>query len=439
LLGVILAAAALLLPAAPAAARPATAHVTALRAQVARGELLRMHGVRPVCPQCDALVVTRGKDTPALLSTKAPAGYGPGALARAYHLPRTDAGARTTIAIIDAGVDPKLAKNLYVYRKQYGLPACTLVHHCLRLLNYRGGKQPAPPTSPTGRYWNEQIAVETSLDVDAASAGCPSCKLIEISIPWQDGIENNDVSTGDFARAVRTAIRAGAKVISISYGYTPDVRNTAGDYLKAFSHKGIAIVASSGDRGFNGGAHQNWPSDLPSVVAVGGTTLPRHGSETAWYGAGSGCETRFRAAAGQPARITKLCNGHRAAADISADADPATGLAVYDTYAPYSHRPGNWLVIGGTSASAPFIGGLFGRTGELTGVYGPRTLYAAPGTDFTDVTSGQTFGLPCNQYHGVSPRLCKATKFWDGPTGLGSPIGLAAFRSSTTMHTRQGS
>jgi hypothetical protein len=438
---VVIATAALLLPAATAAARPVTSHVTALhalRTEVARGDLLQTHGVRQVCPRCDALVVTRTKGSQALLSTKAPAGYGPRALARAYHLPRTNTGARTTIAIIDAGVNAKLAKNLYVYRKQYGLPLCTLVRHCLRLLNYRGNSQPAPPTTALGRYVNEQVAVETSLDMDAASAGCPSCKLVEISVPWQDAIDDNDVSTGDFARAVRTAIRAGAKVISISYGYTADVRNTAGAYLKPFTHKGIAIVSSTGDSGFNGGAHQNWPSDLPSVVAVGGTTLPRHRPETAWYDAGSGCETRFRAAAGQPSRITKFCNGHRAAADISADADPATGLAVYDTYAPYTHKPGNWIVVGGTSASAPFIGGLFGRTGDLARVYGPRTLYAAPRKDFTDVTSGRTFGVPCRQFHGVSPRLCRATKSWDGPTGLGSPIGLAAFRPSMS-HTKQGS
>lgn len=403
-----------------------------------RGELLHNHGVRSVCPQCDSLVVTRSKTGTRPLSTNAPAGYGPRSLARAYHLPRTNTGAHTTIAIIDAGVDPKLAPNLAVYRKQFGLPPCTVRNHCLRLIDYLGGQQPVPPTDITGRYWNELVGVETSLDMQAASAGCPSCKLIEVSVPWQDGIDDNDVSTGDFVRAVRTAVEAGAKVISISYGFSADVRNTAGNYLKQFSRKGVAIVVSTGDNGFNGGAHQNWPSDLPGVVAVGGTTLPKRGPEIAWYGSGSGCETRFRAAAGQPARIAALCDGHRAAADISADADPATGLAVYDTYAPYSHQPGKWLVVGGTSASAPFIGGLFGRAGDLAGVSGPSTLYAAPRTDFTDITSGQTFGFyQCNQFRGVSPRLCKATKFWDGPTGLGSPIGLAAFRPSA--QTRQGS
>lgn len=383
-----------------------------------------------MCPQCDALVVTRSKADNRLLTTNAPAGYGPLGLKRAYHLRRGNSGAETTIAIIDAGVDPRLASDLAVYRRQYGLPRCSVRNHCLRLLDYLGGQQPTPPTSPAGRYVNELVSVETSLDVDAASAGCASCRLVEVSVPWQDGIDNNDVSTGDFVRAVRVAVRAGAKVISISYGYSADVRNTAGNYLAQLSRKGIAIVASTGDNGFNGGAHQNWPSDLPTVIAVGGTTLPRQGPETAWYDAGSGCETLFPAAAGQPARITALCDGHRAASDISADADPATGLAVYDAYAPYSHQPGAWLVVGGTSASAPFIGGLFGRVGDLAQVYGPKTLYAAPRSDFTDIRHGQTFGLlPCAQFHGVSDRLCGASRFWDGPTGLGSPVGLGAFRA----------
>jgi hypothetical protein len=439
LTAVALAVATSLLAASPANAARPRSHIAMLRKQVQRATLLRTHGVRLVCPQCTALAVTQSKSATKLLTTNAPVGYGPRGLARAYHLPRTNTGAQTTIAIIDAGVDPTLASDLASYRKQYGLPRCTVFNHCLRLLDYLGGQQPVPPTGPAGRYVSELVGVETSLDMQAASAGCPSCKLIEISVPWRDAIDNNDVSTGDFARAVRTAVDAGAQVISISYGYTPDVRSTSGNYFKQFNRKGIAIVASTGDSGFNGGAHQNWPSDLPTVVAVGGTTLPRQGPETAWDLAGSGCETLFPAAAEQPARITALCARHRAAADIASDADPNTGLAVYDTYAPYSHQPLKWLVVGGTSASAPFIGGLFGRTGDLADVDGPRTLYAAPRSDFTDITSGRTFSLyQCSQFHDVSPRLCKATKFWDGPTGLGSPNGLAAFRPSahTTREAR---
>jgi subtilase family serine protease len=274
------------------------------------------------------------------------------------------------------------------------------------------------------------VAVETSLDLDMASAACGTCHLLEISVPWQDGEDDNDVSTGDFAKAVNTAVAAHAAVVSISYGYTADVTNTGGSDLAAFRHKGVPIAVSTGDSGFNGGIHQAWPSDLPTVIAVGGITMPTKagGRPTAWADGGSGCETDFRAATGQPAAVTAACGGHRAAADVSADADPNTGVAVYDTYAPSTGQPADWTIVGGTSASAPYIAGLFARAGQLSAVDGPNTLYAAPAADFTDVTSGNNeAGLDCAAYPGISKKLCNAGAGWDGPTGIGIPHGLGAF------------
>ncbi|MEV6026310.1 hypothetical protein [Streptomyces sp. NPDC052036] len=119
-------------------------------------------------------------------------------------------------------------------------------------------------------------------------------------MPWQDGEDDNDVSTGDFAKAVNTAVASNASAVSVSYGYTADVTNTSGADLTALKHKGVAITASTGDEGFNGGIHQMWPSNLPSVIAVGGVTLPATGPSTGWWAAGSGCETDFAAATGQP-------------------------------------------------------------------------------------------------------------------------------------------
>ena len=405
--------------------------VSGLRQQVAAGTLLRTHGVRAVCGHCDAEVVTTSTSSKTPLSASQPAGYGPASLAAAYDLP-SKSTSTATIAIIDAGVDGRLASDLATYRSTYGLPACTVASGCLKLENYTGGAQPAPQRSGLGAYTEEQVGVETSLDLDAASAACSTCHLLEISVPWQDGNDDNDVSTNDFATAVNTAVAAHASVVSISYGYTTDVTNTSGFDLAAFRHKGVAITVSTGDNGFNGGIHQAWPSDLPTVVAVGGVTLPTSakGKATAWYDAGSGCETDFRAATGQPAAVTAACGGHRAAADVSADADPATGLAVYDTYAPSTDQPGDWMIIGGTSASAPYIGALFARTGHLAAVDGPNTLYAAPAADFTDITSGNNEAFQtCAQFQDqdVSKKLCNAGAGWDGPTGIGVPHGLGAF------------
>ncbi|MFD4540297.1 S8 family serine peptidase [Streptomyces bauhiniae] len=401
--------------------------VARLRQEVRTGSLLESHGVRAVCPRCDSQIVTQTTANTTPLRTAAPAGYGPADLAKAYHIP-AKSKSTATIAIIDAGVDPNLASDLATYRSSFALPPCGVASGCLTLKNYTGGRQPAPQKNGPGAALEEDVAVETSLDLDAASAACPTCRLLEISVPWQDGEDDNDVSTADFAEAVDTAVAQGASAISISYGYTADVTNTSGAILNSLRHKGIAITASTGDSGFNGGIHQSWPSNLPSVTAVGGVALPADGPATAWWAAGSGCETRFAAATGQSAPATAACGHHRAAADVSADADPATGLAVYDTYAPSSGEPYNWTIVGGTSASAPYIAGLYARAGHLSPVQGPNSLYEAPASAFTDVTGGNNEDYhQCADYPGVKASLCNAGTGWDGPTGIGMPHGLDAF------------
>jgi hypothetical protein len=412
--------------ASPSAA--ATAQANQIRQEINSGTLLHDHGVRAVCNACQAQIVTVAPGSSQPLVTAVPAGKGPADLAAAYSLPATSTST-STIAIIDAGVDPNLASDLATYRSTYGLPACTVASGCLKLENYTGGAQPAPQRAGTaGSEAEEEIAVETSLDMDMASAACSSCHLLEVSVPVQAGESDSNTSTSEFSQAVATAAAAGAKAISISYGYTETTANTSGTTLANMNKPGVAITVSTGDSGFNGGTHQDWPSNLPSVVAVGGTTLTAPGRETAWSGGGSGCETRFASANGQPAAVTALCNNHLAAADVSADADPNTGLAVFDTYAPFTHSPDNFIVVGGTSASAPFVGGLFARAGVAASVNGPNTLFASATTNFNDVVSGSNQeSQRCSSFAGVSPKICTAAAGYDGPTGLGTPHGLGAF------------
>lgn len=425
---VLTALAAVLVAVPAAAATPPVSNVASLHQEVRAGTLLATHGTKRVCPQCDAEIVTTAPGSTAVLSTSAPAGYSPAELASAYALPAGSTSTRT-IAIIDAGVDATLAADLATYRAQFGLAPCTVADKCLTLQNYTGGAQPKPQTGADGEYVEEEVAGETSLDVDMASAACPSCHILEISIPWQDAIDDNDVTTGDFATAVDRAAKDGASAVSISYGYTPDVTNTRGAIRNSLTKPGVAIVASTGDNGFNGGIHQSWPADLPSVVAAGGISLTGPNTLSAWELGGSGCETDFPAANGQPAAVTKDCAHHRAASDVSADADPNTGVAVYDSDAPSSGQPADWAVLGGTSASAPYLAGLYARAGNLASVNGPNTLYAAPAKDFTDVTTGnnEIGGPACADYAGVSQSVCTAGPGWDGPTGLGVPHTLAAF------------
>ncbi len=429
-----LAAGALVLPAV-AVAQPqaagtpsasATAQAAALHQQVMNGTLLANHGVKAIGGRSLGEIVTTAKGSTTPLSTALPAGYGPADLASHYAITGTST-ATTTIAILDAGVDPNISSDLATYRSTYGLPACTTANGCLKLVNFNGGAQPAPQRSRNGANIEEQIAVETSLDMDLASAACASCRLLEVSVPFTAGVTDSDTSTSEFAQGVATAASLGAKAISISYGYSETAGNTSGTTLANMNKPGVAITVSTGDSGFNSGTHQDWPSNLPTSIAVGGTTLPASGAETAWSGGGSGCETAFARANGQPAAVTALCNGHRAAADVSSVADPNTGVAVFDTYAPFTHQPLNFIVVGGTSAAAPYIGGLFARAGVASTVNGPNTLYATAASNFHDVTSGNNEQNATCASFGISQKICNAGVGYDGPTGLGSPHGLGAF------------
>jgi hypothetical protein len=131
-------------------------------------------------------------------------------------------------------------------------------------------------------------------------------------------------------------------------------------------------------------------------------------SETAWSGAGSGCS----AYEPKPAWQTDPGCTRRSVADVSADADPNTGVAVYDTY-----HSGGWLVFGGTSVASPIIAGVY----ELNG--GAPTFGSDPyshTSSLFDVLSGSN-GSCGGSY------LCTAGLGYDGPTGLGTPNGSSAF------------
>ncbi len=151
------------------------------------------------------------------------------------------------------------------------------------------------------------------------------------------------------------------------------------------------------------------------MTAVGGTSLTRASnlrgwSETAWSGAGSGCS----AFEPRPSWQTGSGCSNRTVADVSADADPNTGVAVYDTY-----RTGGWLVFGGTSVASPIVASVYALAGNQASVSYGSFPYSHTGSLF-DVTSGSN-GSCGGSY------LCTAEPGYDGPTGLGTPNGTSAF------------
>ena len=217
--------------------------------------------------------------------------------------------------------------------------------------------------------------------------------------------------------------------VSISYGFPADAKTDGGKIAKAMDQKGTAITVSTGDGGYVG-TSGTWPQNLRTVMGVGGTTLTkqkggRGWTESAWFGAGSSCSPDLAPAVGQPESVSKNCKNKRADGDISSDA--AVQIAVYDGYAPSSGQPLGWFIVGGTSAAAPFIGGIAARSPRIAGISGPNVIYADPSKAFNDVTTGSN-GTSCVS-DGFTAKVCAAAKGWDGPTGLGTPVGLSPFTS----------
>jgi hypothetical protein len=330
----------------------------------------------------------------ALAPNVTPSGYSPANLDSAYNLSAAG-GTGETVAVVDAMNDPNAAADLATYRSQWGLPACTVANGCFRQVNETGATSPLP-ADDTG--W----AGEESLDIDMVSAICPNCHIILV--------EASSATNSDLYAAENEAVALGAKFVSNSWGGDEYSGQTTDD--SAFNHPGVAITVSAGDDG----SGPQYPATSRYVTAVGGTSLlpasnARGWTETAWSDSGSGCSAFDAKPTWQT--VTTSC-ALRAEADVSADADPSTGVAVYQTYGA-----GGWVVYGGTSVAAPIIASVYALAGTPgSGDYPASYPYAHPASLF-DVTSGTngTCGAP----------ICTAGTGWDGPTGLGTPDGTAAF------------
>jgi subtilase family serine protease len=320
-----------------------------------------------------------------------PSGYNPADLRAAYNLPSSTRGSGQTVAIVDAYDDPNAELDLAVYRTHFGLSACTTANGCFRKVNQSGGT--SYPRRNTG--WAEEI----SLDLDMVSAICPLCHILLV--------EATSSSLPDLGTAVNEAARLGAQEISNSYGGS-EFGGEAG-YQSYYNHPGIAIIASSGDSGYG----VQFPAASQYVTAVGGTSLSRAGSgwsETAWSGAGSGCSAYIA----KPSWQKDTRCSRRTVADVSADANPNTGVSVYDSY-----RQSGWLIFGGTSVASPVIASVYALAGNAGSVTYGSYSYSHTGS-LHDITGGSN-GSCGGTY------LCTAVAGYDGPTGNGTPNGTGGF------------
>jgi hypothetical protein len=374
--------------------------------------------------------------------------YSPQELHAAYGIPyQTVHSASQTIALVDAYGYPSAEADLAVYDAEWGLPSCTRHDGCLRIVNSHGRSWPLPPRE--GGWDGEQ-----ALDLDMAHAVCTDCHILLVETP------NEDPAT--MAHAEDTAARLGATEISNSYGYRE--RRSLRRLTRAYDHPGVVITASSGDAGYLGwqesalshwkeGEAAEWPSSSPYVVSTGGTSLwPSEDgsfSSRTWTGSGSGCSSLYEAPPWQRrlADFPRACHGRRLTADVSTDADPDTGVAVYDSI--WDGEGGSatgWSMYGGTSASAPTVAAMYALAGGARGLSHPaQALYdhlgdasaLTPVTDGSNTSSCELVRHRCLSVR-EAPGSFDLTRDGEGilghsgpgysaPTGVGEPHGLSAF------------
>jgi subtilase family serine protease len=341
----------------------------------------------------------------AFFRDKAPSGdgFGPSDLQSAYNLPSSTAGSGETVAVIEAFNDPDIVSNLATYRSAWGLPACDSATGagCLTVVNQNGQTSPLPKNSgDTG--W----ATEESLDVDMVSAICPSCKII--------AVEADNQTVKDLGTADNAAVSLGADFVSNSWGVSESKKETSYD-TEYFDHPGVAVVAAAGDSGYGVG----YPAASQDVVSAGGTTLKkasgttRGWTETVWSGTGSGC-SKYEP---KPTWQTDSGCSNRTDNDVAADANPDTGVAIYDTYDELG-----WLEVGGTSVSSPIIASTYALAGPPAAGTNPASYPYANTGDLYNITSGSNGS--CSPSY-----LCTGGPGYNGPGGWGSPDGTAAFTS----------
>lgn len=354
--------------------------------------------------RCDSLVRTDiggANLAPDLVSPDVNGQYRPTDLRSAYKLPSTTAGSGQTVAIVDAFNDPTAESDMNKYRSTFALGACTTANGCFKKVNQNGVQGSYPST-------NDGWALEISLDLDMVSAICPKCKIILVETA-SNAFSN--LGAGD-----NRAVTMGARQVSNSFGGSEFASSSS-----AFNHPDHILTASAGDNGT--GAQQ--PCSFATVVCVGGTHLihasnTRGWSESAWSGSGSGCS----AFVAKPSWQHDPSCHKRSEADISAVADPNTGVLVYDSTpipgAPHCTPPNCFWIVGGTSASSPIIAAAYALKGNASTLSNAQTIWTHGGTSaLFDVTSGSNGSCSITY-------ICHAQTGYDGPTGWGTPNNTTA-------------
>jgi subtilase family serine protease len=359
--------------------------------------------------RCQAMVDV--DDRGRTLHNPTPSGLSPASIKAAYGFPTgNSAGAGKTIAIVDAYDDPRAESDLAVFSAQFGLPDCTTANGCFTKVNQNGGT--SYPAADTG--WG----LEISLDIQWAHAIAPGAKILLVEA--SSNSFTNLLAAEDYAKTH-------AQYVSNSWSGSESPGETG--YDSHFIQSGVSFFASSGDNGLPA----EYPSSSPNVISVGGTTLHFDGNgnftgETGWAEGGGGCsvyETATSAQASFGGYGQAGCGGRRATPDVALDADPNSGVSVYDSYGY-----GGWVIVGGTSAATPMWAA---RSADAGAIVNAAYVYAGS-IPFRDITSGNN-GAPCL----VGFDLCTGRGSWAGTGSAPAPdFSLSASPSGRTVTQGSG-
>jgi subtilase family serine protease len=320
-------------------------------------------------------------------------------------------GAGQTIGIVDAYDDANAEADLGVFSKKFGLPACTTANGCFLKTSETSRK-------PSG---NASWAVETSLDLQWAHAIAPQAKIVLV--------EASTNSLSDLLSSVDVAVKHGASTVSMSW--------TSGEFSgersldNHFVASGVTFVAASGDSG----SGVNYPAASPDVIAVGGTSLAldvrgNYLSETAWSGSGGGQSVyEFEPLVQAQLPIPGDSRGVRGIPDVSYNANPGTGYAIYDSVG--INGASGWFQVGGTSAAAPQWAALIAIANSMRVANRKTHLASANGALYSAAKTSSTanFHPVTAGVNGSCGQLCKAAVGYDYVTGLGTPQAAALIQA----------
>jgi hypothetical protein len=311
-------------------------------------------------------------------------------------------GAGQTIAIVDAYHDPNLVPDAEVFSRQFGLPGVCGAggdsKDCFTL----------DVTGSTTTETDEDWSLESSLDVEWAHAMAPQAHIVVV--------QADTTGIGDLLRAVGVAQALHPTVVSESFGLGFEFTDET-YYDGMCPATGAPCVVSSGDDGHPG----DYPAYNPSVIAVGGTTLTLNddgtvADEQAWSGSGGGRSYVERAPAVQRGVVPTSA---REMPDVSFDADPQSGVGVYDSFG-YRGQSG-WFQVGGTSLGAPVWAALFADADQLRAAAGAAPLTASAAQHTVYAARAQLADITAGPPNGLCPAGCRPGPGFDDVTGLGSP------------------